>query len=277
MTVSLEDSPSRMSRFWAPRLSAEQAARTIDTVMRARDSSGSTPTTLAAKLAAGSDRAQAPAGPNVWGDADAAATDERLVAEIGHELGNYFHKLYYWAEFLQEKRSDQSGDAAAVEMLGRTIEKLEGFLKRALECFRPVRLSPVKAPVPDAVAAMVVQLRAHLKGWPVRVGDAGVWSQRKLSWDPVRMQLVLEAIASRLTEQAAAGSGVQVSLEGRGNGIEAEFRIEGGFGAPEFQSGVACLEWALAERIVRSHRGRLSERRSAEGSTALALYLPFDH
>jgi hypothetical protein len=205
------------------------------------------------------------------------AADERLIAEVGHELGNYFHKLYYWAEFLQERRSDQSGDAAAADMLGRTVEKLEGFLKQALECFRPIRLSPVQAPVPDVVATMVVQLREHLRGWPVRVADAGAWSQRMLSWDAGRMHAVVEAIASRLTEQAAAGSGVHVGLGGRSEGIEVVFRIENGFGAPEFRSGAACLEWALAERIMRAHRGRLSERRGAGGSTALTLGLPFDH
>lgn len=277
MIVSFEEPPSRTARSWAPGVSAGQAARTLDTLMRARDSSGSTPS-VAAKPATGAiDRSQAPASPAVGDDGDAVAADERVVAEIGHELGNYFHKLYYWTEFLQEQRADRSGDAAAAEMLGHTIEKLEGFLKQALECFRPVRLSPVQTPAPDAVAAMVVRLRAQLKGWPVRVADAGAWSQWKLSLDPARMQTVLGAIASRLTEQASAGSGVRVSLEGRGDGIEVVFRIADGFGAPEFRSGVACVEWALAERIVRMHRGRLSERRSAEGSTALALYVPFDH
>ena len=243
--------------------------------MRARDLSG--PTSLKPGKAAvgGGDRPQA-VSRQAAGETDAAA-DERLIAEIGHELGNYFHKLYYWAEFLQEKRADQSGDAGAANMLGCTVEKLEGFLKQALECFRPVRLAPVQAPVPDVVAAMLVQLRAHLRGWPVRVADAEVWSQRVLSWDPGRMYSVLQAIAGHLTEQAPAGTGVHVAIEGDGDGIEVVFRIEGGFGAPEFRSGVACLEWALAERIVRAHHGRLSERRSAGGSTALVLALPFDH
>jgi hypothetical protein len=245
--------------------------------MRARDSSGSTPP-VDAKTATGiADRPPSPASPVASGDEDAVAADERVIAEVDHELGNYFHKLYYWAEFLQEKRADQSGDAGAADMLGCTIEKLEGFLKQALECFRPVRLAPVQVAVPDVVATMIVQLRAYLPGWPVRVADAGAWSQRKLSWDQGRMCSVLQAIAGHLKEQAPAGTGVHVALDEAADGIEVVFRIEGGSGAPEFRSGVACLEWALAERIIRAHRGRLSERRSAEGSTALVLALPFDH
>jgi len=272
MNVSLEEPSFRTApfRIRTPCVSAEQAARTIDALMRARESSSGLPPPAPTKGAIGG-------ADHLASDAEIAAADERVIAEIGHELGNYFHKLYYWAEFLRERRSEEAGESAAVEMLGHTIEKLEGFLKQALECFRPVRLAPVQTAVPDAVADMVVRLRAHLKGWPVRVGDATAWSQRVFAVDPVRMQVVLGAVASRLTEQASAGSGVHVGLEGRGTGVEVVFRIEGGFGAPEFQSGVACLEWALAERIVRGHRGRLSERRSAEGSTALALYLPFDH
>src|SRR5262249_57225174 len=37
---------------------------------------------------------------------------DRVLAEISHELGNLFHKLYYWAEFLQERRGGQASDAA---------------------------------------------------------------------------------------------------------------------------------------------------------------------
>ncbi len=40
-----------------------------------------------------------PAAPSV-----PAATQERVLADIRHELGNFFHKLYYWDDSLQEQR-----------------------------------------------------------------------------------------------------------------------------------------------------------------------------
>ena len=275
MTPPVEDTPSRTGRLRAPRLSAGQATRTTETRMRARDLSG--PTSLKPGKAAvgGGDRPQA-VSRQAAGEADAAA-DERLVAEIGHELGNYFHKLYYWADFLRE-----AGRPGGRRRRGRDARRHHreprGFPQAGARVLPPGVGSPRCRPRARrgrcddraAAGARCVDRRR-------RVADAEVWSQRELSWDQGRMYSVLQAIASHLTEQAPAGTGVHVAIEGDGDGIEVVFRIEGGFGAPEFRSGVACLEWALAERIVRAHRGRLSERRSAEGSTALVLALPFDH
>src|SRR4030095_13500187 len=116
-----------------------------------------------------------------------SASEERVLAEIAHELGNFFHKLYYWAEFLQEKRADHSSEATAVQMLTHTVENLEEFLKVTLEYFRPLKLSPARMPLSDVVAGMVVQLRAQLHGWPVRVTDAGGWERQAVLLDPGRL------------------------------------------------------------------------------------------
>src|SRR5215831_8684333 len=66
---------------------------------------------------------------------------ERLLSEISHELGNYFHKLYYWAELLREQRP-ATADAEPAMLLERTIRDLETFLKSALEFFRPLSVVP---------------------------------------------------------------------------------------------------------------------------------------
>ena len=29
--------------------------------------------------------------------------DDRILGEISHEMGNYFHKLYYWTEYLRDR------------------------------------------------------------------------------------------------------------------------------------------------------------------------------
>src|SRR5262245_48718952 len=32
-----------------------------------------------------------------------AVVQEKILAEISHELGNFFHKLYYWSDYLKER------------------------------------------------------------------------------------------------------------------------------------------------------------------------------
>src|SRR2546427_7607873 len=54
---------------------------------------------------------------------------EKVLAELAHELGNFFHKLYYWADYLKEQPAPKSADSTAVQMLERTIKNLEEFLK----------------------------------------------------------------------------------------------------------------------------------------------------
>jgi signal transduction histidine kinase len=206
-----------------------------------------------------------------------SAAQERVLAEIAHELGNFFHKLYYWAEFLQEKRTDHSTEGTAVQMLTHTVTNLEEFLKGTLEYFRPLKLSPARMPLADVIAGMVVQLRAQLHGWPVRVTDGGSWERQAVLIDPARLPVVFLAIGRRLAERAPAGSGVHVNVDARAGGVEAVFRVEECFGSPGFQTAASCIEWALAERVVTLHGGRLQEREPRDGTDGppvLVLFLP---
>src|SRR5262245_61454841 len=235
------------------------------------------PTTMPAYPAPTSAATDTSAHP-LWVEQRPSASEERVLAEIAHELGNFFHKLYYWTEFLQEKRADHSSEATAVQMLTHTVGNLEEFLKGTLEYFRPLKLAPTRMLLSDMIAGMVVQLRAQLHGWPVRVTDAGGWEHQTVLIDPARLPAVFLAIGRRMIERAPAGSGVHVGLEAGADSVEAVFRVEGSFGGPGFQTAAACLEWALAERIVALHGGCLHERdAAADGSPALVLSLPLHH
>jgi hypothetical protein len=246
--------------------------------MRIRNSSG--PTTIAAYPTPAPEGGTADAASDApshgpWLEQRHPVAEERVLAEIAHELGNFFHKLYYWAEFLQEKRADHSSEATAAQMLTQTVGGLEEFLKGTLDYFRPLKLSPVQMPLAEIVAGMVVQLRAQLHGWPVRVSDQGGWEQRAVLIDPAKLPAVFLAVGRRLTERAPAGTGVHVGLESSSDGIEAVFSVEGRFGTPGFQTAASCVEWALAERIVALHGGRLQQRDLPDGSPVLVLFLPF--
>jgi hypothetical protein len=249
----------------------------VERLMRIRNSSN--PTTVAAfpapetEAGAGGPSDAPPHG--LWLEQRHSVAEERVLAEIAHELGNFFHKLYYWAEFLQEKRADHSSEATAAQMLTQTVGGLEEFLKGTLDFFRPLKLSPVQMPLADVVSGMIVQLRAQLHGWPVRVSDAGSWERCSVLIDPARLPAVFLAIGRRLTERAPAGTGVHVALETLADGFEAAYRVEGRFGTPGFQTAASCVEWALAERIVALHGGHLRQRELADGPPALVLFLPF--
>src|SRR5262249_21179279 len=156
--------------------------------------------------------ASEPRSRGLWLEQRQSVTDERVLAEISHELGNFFHKLYYWAEFLEENTAAHGSETTAVQMLTHTVGNLEEFLRGTLDYFRRRRLWRVQMRLADVIAGMVVQLRAQLHGWPVRVSDAGGWEQRAVLIDPARLPAVFLAVGRRLTERAPAATGVHVEL-----------------------------------------------------------------
>src|SRR5213593_3522868 len=58
---------------------------------------------------------------------------EKILAESSHELGNFFHKLYYWSDYLKERPTRRNADSTTAQMLERTIKNLEDFLKVSLD------------------------------------------------------------------------------------------------------------------------------------------------
>ncbi|HEV7733116.1 MAG TPA: hypothetical protein VGR62_13180 [Candidatus Binatia bacterium] len=205
---------------------------------------------------------------------------EKVISEISHELGNFFHKLYYWSEYFQEKRTGHSADATATQMLERTIRNLEDFLKVSLDFFRPLKLSPMRMPVPDFVAGILGQLRAQLNGSPVTVTDPGGWDGLTIQIDPSRLPPVFLIALRRLMEHGTAGSSIRITLvdchTAEGRGIEVEFRLyDPNVSASLFQTAAAGIEWALAERVVALHGGAIRECPAGEGERVLAIFLPF--
>src|SRR5262245_39907104 len=92
---------------------------------------------------------------------------DRVVADVRHEIGNYFHKLYYWADFLTESRSGRTGDVTATQMLEETIHSLEDLLRALLEYVRPMAATPVHMHAREVADGIVRQLATGLAGWVV--------------------------------------------------------------------------------------------------------------
>ncbi|MCW5891707.1 MAG: HAMP domain-containing histidine kinase [bacterium] len=209
-----------------------------------------------------------------------AAVQERVLAEVGHELGNFFHKLYYWAEYLQERRAGHGGDTTATQMLGRTVHNLEEFLRTTLDFFRPITLTPMSLSVTELVAGVLGQLRAQADGISLTVTDPGAWEGHTVVVDPVRLPPVFLLAMRRLAEQAAPGSRLRVSLaeveQGGRIGLEVAFALATpGNTTSLFQTAAAGIEWAVAERVVALHGGALTEHDAGQDERRIVVFLPF--
>lgn len=211
-------------------------------------------------------------------DPDSRAAEERVISDISHELGNFFHKLYYWTDYLQEKRPPASEDTTATEMLGRTIRNLEGFLRVSLEYFRPLALSTIPMSVSDLVAGLLGQARSELNGTPLVVADAGQWNGATLQVDPGRLPGVFVLALRRLLSGAETSHRVELAVRAvqRGDidGVEIRLSASVSNGGPAALSTASDVEWALAERVVALHGGELLAVDSTGEERLVVLFLP---
>jgi hypothetical protein len=225
----------------------------------------------------------APSGPQaaveesgVDGIASAAVAGpvERVVADVRHEIGNYFHKLYYWADFLTESRAGRASDVTATQMLEDTIRGLEELLRATLEYVRPVAVVPTRMPAREVADAVVRQLAAGLDGREIAVIHASDLGDRTAVLDPGRMSQVLQAMIRRLeaTVPVAARLCVTVALERRGTS-EVLTLVATAPATPSPRGTVAEVEWATAENVVRLFGGELAVH-DGNGTASVSLALP---
>lgn len=195
----------------------------------------------------------------------------RVLAEINHELGNYFHKLYYWADSAGD--SAPSGGASP-EMLGRTLQGLESFLRAAFGHFQPVELERTCMSVSEVAAAIAQHLRAGEQGdrvdiAPLQLADP----ERSLSLDAGRLSQLVGVMAQRVLSRLAGSARLQFTTDDRCEGGVA-FRLTVASAATVPLHGAqAVLAWAKARQLAELHGGRLWEA-DAPDAYALTLFLP---
>jgi signal transduction histidine kinase len=217
---------------------------------------------------------------------------EHVLGEITHELGNFFHKLYYWAEYLREpptrkpppgaaadKAARGASDTSAAQMLESTIRGLEDFLKVTLGYFNPITLSPVRMTASDVVDGLLFQVRTHLNGTPVEVANNAEWNGAAAMVDPGHVSRALEVAVRSLAQQAGAESRLVVRCERSTRrdctGIEVGFGLEHPSEPSKlFRNAEAGLEWAVAQRILLLHGGELVEHRDATGAQHVTVFIP---
>jgi hypothetical protein len=189
---------------------------------------------------------------------DVSPRQERLLSEISHELGNYFHKLYYWAELLREQRP-ASADAEPPQLLEQTIRDLESFLKTALEYFRPISVVPMAMTVDDLTASLRALVTRHVEPGTVRWQVDVSRGAATVAVDPGRFSFVLDGLVRRL--HAGEGAAVSATVQTSGSGATGTYVLT--LAAPGTEragsaSVASTIEWAVIERLVELHGGTLA-------------------
>ena len=205
--------------------------------------------------------------------ADPSPRQERLLGEISHELGNYFHKLYYWAELLREQRP-ATAEPEPAALLEGTIRDLETFLKTALEFFRPISVVPLVMSVDEMTQSLRTLVTRHVAPASVHWQLEAAPTTGGVAVDPGRFSFVIEGVVRRL--DAARASDVTAAIRGEGSGKHAcyAFTLTGRGAERSATPGVAAaIEWAVIERIVELHGGTV-EASTAGAEHAVRLRLP---
>ena len=204
---------------------------------------------------------------------------EKVLSEIAHELGNFFHKLYYWSDYLKEKPDGVPTEGTATEMLERTIKNLEDFLKVSLDYFHPTHLSLMRMAIPDIVNGLLSQVRAQINGTPVSVSEGAAWDGEGVMIDPGHLSQALGVAVATLVKQIGPESSVHVGIERSawtdGHWLEVAFELRRPSDpSPLFRTSRAGVEWAVAQKVVALHGGELVECSGADGTKTLAISLP---
>lgn len=205
--------------------------------------------------------------------ADVSPRQERLLSEISHELGNYFHKLYYWAELLREQRP-ATADTEPAGLLERTIRDLETFLKSALEFFRPISVVPMAMSVDELTRSLRTLVTRHVEPTPLAWQAEVEGATGTVSVDPGRFSFVVDGLVRRL--HAAGDAGVSATVQTQRSAAEAWYVLTLAARGPERGPGTsvaATIEWAIIERVVELHEGTVDST-AAGGDRTVHLKLP---
>jgi len=219
-------------------------------------------------------RASAGDGGAPDGPGHAPVIGDRVVADVRHEIGNYFHKLYYWADFLTESRSGRAGDVTATQMLEDTVRGLEDLLRATLEYVRPIAATPIRMTAREVVDGVLRQLAGAFDGRLGHVGDGVPLGERVVLVDPGRLSQLLATIVRRLdvATDPAHGMHVSVGIDPHASGEAIVIRIVG-VPVGGARSTVAEVEWATAENVARVLGGDLTAHEGDEIRIALAFPL----
>jgi hypothetical protein len=231
-----------------------------------------------ARLRRGRDTAPRPRPESGQGDPAASARgqllriDQEVVHDLSHELGNYFHKLYYWTDCIRSGASESSPEGSPTDALDGTLHRLQAFLNLALEYFQPVEPQLTTMRGGDVVKAFESLLRGENPGAAVESACAEAASRAAVAIDTTRLSTGLRIVARLLG--GGAGTTLRVGADLVRGQLVVTLDATGSNPDEAARRAQKVVEWAVAARMLELHGGGLSTSEQHPGAARCTLTLP---
>jgi len=192
---------------------------------------------------------------------------ERVLAEVAHELANRFHRYFYYSDLAVETLAEAPSEAR--ELLAKALETVEGIevlTRTALAFMRPIELRTILVRADDVVGS----LRQHLGDHAMESGSCAPVGAVLVAVDPSRLGEVLAVCCKTLLDRASAHAPLQLELSGDGC-LELRLSVLASSAIP----ATPDLALAMTKRILALHGGELVIPLTAQpGTAALTVRLP---
>ncbi|MBY0277122.1 hypothetical protein K2Z84_17450 [Candidatus Binatia bacterium] len=202
--------------------------------------------------------------------------DEAVVHDLSHELGNYFHKLYYWTDRIRSGGDDAETEVPPADALDEALHRMQGFLSLALNYFDAGAPNRIAMRGGDVVKALEAMLHGENAGAAVEVDVVPDAQNVALTVDTNRLATGFRTIARLL----GAGPGTVLRLEadvaagGAGDVLRLTLSSSGGSPEAAARRAQRVVEWAVAARMLERHGGSLESNEQRPGAARCVLTLP---
>lgn len=192
---------------------------------------------------------------------------ERVLAEVAHDLANRFHRYYYYSELAVETLEETASEARG--LLARALETVEGIealTRTVLALIRPMELRTIRVRAEDVVGS----LRQHLGDRTLEAVSGAPWREAMVVVDPARLGEVFAACCRLLLSRAVADAPLRLELGGDG-WLELRLSVV----ASSSIAAAVDLELAMVNKILALHGGELVVPQTPlPGTAALTVRLP---
>lgn len=188
-----------------------------------------------------------------------------VVEQVEHVFGNLFQRIYHLADQTSER------DSATAELLSDSIRQLEDFLQLVMDYFSPLPLKLEFVPAIEVAQSLAREI-SDAVGCPVKI-DGRNCSGRLLV-DPGRL---VRAFALLTAQLGQAGDG-QASLEIRTAVRPSTRSVVLNMSVPPYllsrRSPATEMQWTVAEKVLESHGGALTQGSAVPGEVLWEIVLP---
>jgi hypothetical protein len=188
-----------------------------------------------------------------------------VVEHVEHVFGNLFQRIYHLAEQARER------DAATVELLSGSIRQLEDFLQLVMDYFSPLPLTLQFVPAIEVAQSLAREI-SDVVGCPVRID--GRHCSGRLLVDPGRLVRAFTLLTAQLGQAGDGQAPLEISTAVRPStrSIVLSMRVP-----PHLlsrRSPATEMQWTVAEKVLESHGGALTQGSADPGEVLWEIVLP---